>query len=157
MVMKPAINNIKGDARWWARKNDVPIDETPTTSAISIIVHSTQGLAKKLKPKMGKLVKKTGTAAQCIAQSVEAAIPILSSFMAIFNDLMVAKININATIFHLELFGQVIMRYFWEILTLNQQCCKKKIKGCFWSFGKLPVRLYAGWYGALYPPVHCNF
>jgi hypothetical protein len=81
------------------------MDETPTTIAISIMVHSTQGLAKKPKPKRGKLVKKTGTAAQCIAQSVEAVIPMLSSFMAIFNDLMVAKININATIFHLELFG----------------------------------------------------
>jgi hypothetical protein len=67
------------------------MEENPTTIAISIMLHSTQGLAKKPKPKIGKLVKKTGTAAQCIAQSVEAVIPMLSSFMAIFNDLMLQR------------------------------------------------------------------
>ena len=88
------------------------MDDTPITIANKIMLHSIQGLAKKPKPKIGRLVKKTGTAAQCIAQSVEAVIPMLSSFMAIFNDLIDAKININATIFHLELFGWVIVVYF---------------------------------------------
>ncbi len=53
--------------------------------------HSIHGLAKKPKPTNGKLVKNTGTAAQWIAQSVEAVMPILSSLAAIFNDLMLQR------------------------------------------------------------------
>jgi hypothetical protein len=58
------------------------MDEIPTTKAMMIMIHSTQGLAKKPSPSKGKLVKNIGTAAQCIAQSVEAVMPILSSLMA---------------------------------------------------------------------------
>jgi hypothetical protein len=53
-----------------------------------IMIHSTQGLAKKPSPTKGKPVKNTGTAAQCIAQRVDAVMPILSSLALTFTDLM---------------------------------------------------------------------
>jgi hypothetical protein len=56
--------------------------------ATMIMLHSTQGLAKKPNPTNGKLVNNTGTAAQWMAHSVEAVIPILSNLKLIFSNLI---------------------------------------------------------------------
>lgn len=64
------------------------MDDIPTTKAIIIMIHSTHALAKNPRPIKGRLVKNTGTAAQCIAQSVEAVMPTLSSFIAFNRDIM---------------------------------------------------------------------
>ncbi|MDB5156365.1 MAG: hypothetical protein JWR50_1072 [Mucilaginibacter sp.] len=62
-----------------------------------IIPHSNSGLAKNPRPAKGKHVSSTGTTAQCIAQSVDAVMPILSNLEPSFLDAM-PQIYINATL-----------------------------------------------------------
>jgi len=51
-----------------------------------IMPHSNKGLAKNPSPASGRQVSKTGTTAQCIAQSVDAVMPILSNLEPRFFD-----------------------------------------------------------------------
>ncbi len=53
------------------------------------MLHSNQGFAKKLKPSNGRVVITKGTIAQCMAHSIEAVIPMLSSFEPCFDTLTV--------------------------------------------------------------------
>lgn len=52
--------------------------QIPTSNEMAIMVISTSSLARKPIPHIGKTVIKNGNAAQCMAQSVEAVMPILS-------------------------------------------------------------------------------
>ena len=52
--------------------------QIPITKERAIMVISTASFAKKPKPHKGKTVIKKGNAAQCMAQSVDAVMPILS-------------------------------------------------------------------------------
>lgn len=89
MVKNPAISMAKGNTLWCTLKYEVTIDDKPTTSASMIIIHSTHGLAKNSNPKSGKLVKKMGTAAQCIAHRVDAVMPMLSHLTAFLEGIIV--------------------------------------------------------------------
>lgn len=64
------------------------MEDTPSNNARMIMPHSNNGLAKKPRPARGRQVSKTGTTAQCIAQSVDAVIPILSNLDPRFFDTM---------------------------------------------------------------------
>jgi len=79
IIIKPILNNTNGSNRLWMRKYEELIDDTPIIKAKIIIPHSNHGFAKKPSPIKGSTVMKTGIKAQCIAQRVEAVIPMLSN------------------------------------------------------------------------------
>lgn len=75
---KPAISTRIGIMRRCCLRYAALKLQIPTINETVIIVTSTASLARKPIPHKGKTVIKNGNAAQCIAQSVEAVIPIRS-------------------------------------------------------------------------------
>lgn len=79
----PIVKIMEGSSWWWQSRYPWDKAKMPTTKAIAIMVYSNVWLWIMLMPKSGRLLKKRGSSAQCIAQATEVVIPKASQF--IFN------------------------------------------------------------------------
>lgn len=75
---KPITNSAVGNRLWWCSLKPCRRATMPMPMAKNIIPNSKYALCRILKPSNGRLVKISGSTAQCMAQTTEAAMPKLS-------------------------------------------------------------------------------